>query len=99
MLYSTGFGAPGKVLVMPFMTKAYCAAIGFLWGLRCWKLRPPVQGRAGRRKRALVLVARWGDQAPIAIGRGACHPARQRYESLGQSDGRRRDPLRRQGDP
>jgi hypothetical protein len=28
---STGFGAPVKVLVMPFMTKAYWAAIGFLW--------------------------------------------------------------------
>jgi hypothetical protein len=25
-------GAPGKVLVMPFMTKAYWAAIGILWG-------------------------------------------------------------------
>src|SRR5258706_148317 len=28
MLLSTGLGAPGKVLVMSFMTKAYCAATG-----------------------------------------------------------------------
>src|SRR5688572_9789970 len=48
MLFSTGLGAPGKVLVMPFMTKLYWAAIGALSFCFCFWSNGCAPGRTER---------------------------------------------------